>query len=181
MDRADSLGESVNAGDILRDVLDHGLSVIFCGSAVGNYSARTGSYYAHPQNKFWPILFETGLTSELLPSSRYRELPTYGIGLTDLVKSQSGVDHEISFAITRAESRQRLQRSIEQYEPRILAFTSKKAGQEFLGDNKLFGEQAETIGNTHIWILPSTSSAARKHWQPDIWHALANRIRATSG
>jgi TDG/mug DNA glycosylase family protein len=44
------------------DYLDHGLRIVFCGTAVGTASAARGHYYAGPGNEFWPFLFEAGLT-----------------------------------------------------------------------------------------------------------------------
>jgi hypothetical protein len=47
---------------ILPDLLQSNLSVIFCGTAAGTFSAEEGEYYAHSNNFFWSILHETGLT-----------------------------------------------------------------------------------------------------------------------
>ena len=52
--------------DILHDVLEDNLHIVFCGTAASTISAQRGAYYAHPQNKFWRILHETRLTPELL-------------------------------------------------------------------------------------------------------------------
>lgn len=68
--------------------------------------------------------------------------------------------------------------SIEQYRPKFLAFTSKAAGQNFLGGKRDYGEQAEMIADTRIWILPSTSGAANGSWRPEIWHRFAEQVRA---
>ena len=64
------------------------------------------------------------------------------------------------------------------YQPRFLAFTSKTAGQRFLGGKRGYGEQIERIAATRIWILPSTSGAANGSWQPEIWHRFAETVRA---
>ena len=152
--------------------------MIFCGTAVGTASAVAGAYYAHPQNKFWKILHDTGLTPELLAPHQFRNLLHDRIGLTDLVKSHFGMDHQIPLPELRAAARSRLRASIAQYRPRFLAFTSKKAGQEFLGGKRELGAQAETVGDSRIWILPSTSGAANGHWRPDTWHQFADEVRA---
>jgi TDG/mug DNA glycosylase family protein len=64
------------------------------------------------------------------------------------------------------------------YSPAFLAFTSKAAGQNFLGGKRDYGEQPETLADTRIWILPSTSGAANGSWRPEVWHAFADRVRA---
>jgi TDG/mug DNA glycosylase family protein len=68
--------------------------------------------------------------------------------------------------------------SILKHRPKFLAFTSKTAGQGFLGGKRDYGEQIELIGETRIWILPSTSGAANGAWRPEIWHRFADRVRA---
>ncbi len=163
--------------DILRDLLDESLRIVLCGTAASTASAAAAAYYAHKQNKFWRILHETGLTSERLQPHQYRELLRYRIGLTDLVKTHAGMDHQIPLAGAAETGRSRLQASIEAYQPQFLAFTSKTAGERFLGGRKDYGEQIETIGSTRIWILPSTSGAANGSWRPEIWHAFADRAR----
>jgi double-stranded uracil-DNA glycosylase len=163
--------------DILQDLLDESLQVVLCGSAASTASAAAAAYYAHRQNKFWRILHETGLTSELIEPRQYRDLLKYRIGLTDLVKTHSGMDHQIPLAELAEIARARLRASIVACRPRYLAFTSKSAGERFLGGRKDYGEQIETIATTRIWILPSTSGAANGSWRPEIWHAFAERVR----
>lgn len=80
---------------MLPDLLAKDLKVVFCGSAAGNKSAQAGTYYAGPGNKFWRILYATGLTPRLLQPSEYPTLLNYGIGLSDLVKGKSGSDRDL--------------------------------------------------------------------------------------
>jgi TDG/mug DNA glycosylase family protein len=63
---------------VLPDLLQPGLRVVFCGTAVGRQSAAVGAYYAHPNNRFWRILYQTGLTPLLLEPHQFRDLPSYG-------------------------------------------------------------------------------------------------------
>jgi double-stranded uracil-DNA glycosylase len=163
--------------DVLDDVLSESLQVVFCGTAVGTVSAKAGAYYAHPQNKFWRMLHETGLTPELLQPRQYRDLLEYRIGLTDLVKTHFGMDHQIPLSKLGDVSRVRLRASILAYRPKFLAFTSKTGGQKFLGGARDYGEQIELIGGTRIWILPSTSGAANGAWRPEVWHRFAEVVR----
>ena len=163
--------------DVLSDLLQPCLRVILCGTAAGTTSAAERAYYAHRQNKFWKTLHETGLTPELLQPHQYRSLLQYRIGLTDLVKAGAGMDRATLPGLTPAD-RLRLSNSIARFRPRFLAFTSKTAGQKFFGDKKDYGEQLELIGETRIWILPSTSGAANGSWQPEIWHRFADEVRA---
>jgi TDG/mug DNA glycosylase family protein len=168
------------APDVLPDVLQASLCVVLCGTAVGTVSARAGAYYAHKQNKFWKILHDTGLTPALLSPHQYRELLQHGIGLTDFVKTHSGMDHQIPLTKLTEDSRARLRASMLKFRPAFLAFTSKTAGQRFLGGPRSYGEQTERIGATRIWILPSTSGAANGSWRPEVWHRFADEVRAAA-
>jgi TDG/mug DNA glycosylase family protein len=167
--------------DVLEDLLRDDLRIILCGTAVSTESAAAGAYYAHKQNKFWKILYETGLTPELMQPRQYRELLKHRIGLTDFMKTHSGMDHQVPLSKFRKDSQARLNASITKYRPDFLAFTSKAAGQSFLGGKRNYGEQTERIAQTRIWILPSTSGAANGAWRPEIWHQFADQVRAAAG
>ncbi|WOH50354.1 uracil-DNA glycosylase family protein [Bradyrhizobium sp. sBnM-33] len=78
--------------DVLSDLLQHSLRIVLCGTAAGTTSAAERAYYAHRQNKFWKILYETRLTPEPLQPHQYRDLLQHRIGLTDLVKAGVGMD-----------------------------------------------------------------------------------------
>ena len=171
-------GRTGTAPDVLPDVLQASLRVVLCGTAVATASARAGAYYAHRQNKFWTILHDTGLTPALLSPHQYRELLQHGIGLTDFVKTHSGMDHQIPLAKLTEDSRARLRAAMLKFRPAFLAFTSKAGGQRFLGGQRGYGEQTERIGETRIWILPSTSGAANGSWRPEVWHRFADEVRA---
>jgi TDG/mug DNA glycosylase family protein len=163
--------------DVLHDLLEPSLRLVLCGTAASAVSAKASAYYANPQNKFWRMLHETGLTPTQLQPQQFRDLLQYRIGLTDLVKTHSGMDHQVRSGFG-ADARGRLRASILKYQPEFLAFTSKAAGQNFLGGKRDYGEQSETLSATRIWILPSTSGAANGSWRPEIWHEFAGRVRA---
>ena len=91
------------------------------------------------------------------------------------------MDHEIPLSKLAEVSRARLTASMMKYRPKFLAFTSKNAGQRFLGGKREYGEQTERIAATRIWILPSTSGAAQGSWRPEIWHQFAETVRTGDG
>jgi len=146
----------------LPDVLQPGLSVVFCGTAAGGTSAATGCYYAHSSNKFWTVLAEVGLTSRKLKPREYSSLLDFGIGLTDLCKDQSGNDNVIR---PLAEHRTMLRSKIESFQPKFLAFTSAEAGKRYFGRSRDLGLQPEKIFATAIYVLPSTSLMADWNWE----------------
>lgn len=161
---------------VLDDVLRPGLQVVFCGSAVGAKSALRKAYYAGPGNQFWPVLFRAGFTDRQLAPEEYRNIVEFGIGLTDINKRESGSDRSLSKAAFDADG---LRERILRHAPRFLAFNGKKSAQAYFGKTRkalAYGLQPETIGTTQIFVLPSTSGAARGFWDETHWHALAKML-----
>ena len=72
--------------NLLTDALAPNLHVLFVGVNPGLTTAATGFAYAHPSNRFYPLLHTSGLTAERHPPSAYRWLVhTYGLGHTNVV------------------------------------------------------------------------------------------------
>jgi len=163
---------------VLPDLLQTGLSAVFCGTAPGHVSAAAGHYYAHPQNKFWRTLHTTGLTPRLLAPAEFRDLIKYGIGLTDIAKFTSGQDNQLPKHSLGPAAALTLKQRVQEYQPAILAFTSLEGGRRFLGRRAMCGAQEERIGASRIWILPSPSPKAHWNWDEAIWRVLAEEIRA---
>ncbi len=155
---------------ILPDVLEPGLRVVFCGTAPGTASARAGAYYAGPGNRFWVTLHEVGLTPEPLAPTEFTRLPEFGIGLTDISKTASGSDLEVG---RRGFDPARLEGTIAAAAPAHLAFNGKNAARGALGRAVDYGRQPERLGGASVWVLPSTSGAARRYWDIGPWRDLA--------
>ncbi|MGX1740716.1 mismatch-specific DNA-glycosylase [Bosea sp. NPDC055353] len=166
-------------GDILPDVLEPGLHVVFCGTQAGAVSARRGAYYAGPGNKFWPVLHQIGLVPVRLQPEEFATLPHYGIGLTDVAKRSSGPDSALRgshFDVTGFTAR------IVANRPRILAFNGKRAAQAALGIREgrlVYGPQAHRLADADIYVLPSTSGAAAGFWSLEPWKQLAMAVTGT--
>ncbi len=158
--------------DILRDILELGLTVVFCGTAVGPKSAAKGAYYAGPGNRFWSVLAECGMTPSQLDPSEFATLPRYGIGLTDLVKTQAALDAGITDAWDLVGFREK----IERFEPDLVAFNGKRAGQQYFGTQVSYGLQTAKIGSASVFVLPSTSAMAKKFWDVKHWESLAETV-----
>jgi TDG/mug DNA glycosylase family protein len=162
---------------VLPDMLKPGLRLVFCGTAAGTVSARQGAYYAHPQNKFWRVLHDTGLTPRLLKPQEYALVWDYGIGLTDIAKHAFGMDRELPPGALGREAAEALRARILANAPDILAFTSLTGGRRVMGREAAFGRQDEKLGRTEIWILPSPSPTAGWNWNARVWHDLAKAVK----
>lgn len=162
---------------LVPDVLQPGLKILFCGTAMGRKSAEQKAYYANPGNFFWRTLHATGLTPERIKPHDYRRLLDYGLGATDLSKAHYGNDVELPAGAFDVAA---LREKILSFQPRILAFTSKTGAAAFLerptGSIPL-GFQPETIGKTRLFVLPSPSGQARIFWNEGVWQVLADTVK----
>jgi TDG/mug DNA glycosylase family protein len=160
---------------ILPDVLAPDLDVVFCGSAAGAASARVGAYYAGPGNRFWPTLAAVGFTPVELPAARFRELPRYGLGLTDLCQTASGADADLP---SDGDDSAALNAKIRRFAPYVLAFVGKRPAKAFLGQRRVATGRltGSPFPATELFVLPSPSGAARASWDIRPWQALARHV-----
>ncbi len=164
------------SSDVLPDLLCRNLDLVICGTAAGPKSAETGFPYSGQGNKFWNILFDTGLTPGKLLPKEYEKLLELGIGLTDLAKRTSGVDSELrsdDFDVEGFKSKLLV------YRPYVVGFNGKKAAESYFGKRKVhYGCQSVRLGESILFVLPSTSGANGKHWGPNekYWHDVTELI-----
>ncbi len=144
--------------------------MVFCGTAAGSVAARVGAPYAGPGNRFYPALHAVGLTPRELEPTEFRELRSFGLGLTDVAKYAVGGDSLLTAADFDGAA---VIEKVERFRPGVLAFVGKRAAREALGEPCGYGQQDVTIGPTHVWALPSTSGAARRFWDIAPWRDLA--------
>lgn len=160
---------------ILPDVLDRGLHLVLCGTAPSRASKEAAAYYAKPGNRFWPILHEVGLTPTRLRPTEYPRVLEFGIGLTDLCKTEWGNDDELSrtaFDVAGFTDK------IAHWRPAAVAFTSKTAAQAALRRKTAYGLQPETIGETALFVLTSPSGRAGGYWDTAPWREVAAFVHA---
>jgi TDG/mug DNA glycosylase family protein len=163
---------------ILPDVVAPDLDIIFCGTAVSDQSANRHAYNAGRGNQFYPTLHACGLTPRRLLPHEFKELLTYRIGLTDLAKKVHGTDDRLRSEDFDVES---LQKKIQRYQPKLVCFNGKKAASVYfrIRDTKkiLYGLQSASIGQSKLYVAPSTSGAGRSAWGVLLWHDLKKHIR----
>ena len=163
---------------MLKDILAEDLAIVFCGTAKGKVSMQKGFYYAGPGNKFYTILYKTGLTPVRLAPSDCYDINQYSIGLTDLVQHTFGNDDALTSADFDVEL---FLQKMERYRPKVIAFNGKKGASYALGyDGKTsqlrYGLQQQTIANAKVYILPSTSGSASRFWDDNAWFELKEAV-----
>lgn len=150
---------------LLRDCVRPGVRVLFVGINPGLRSAAIGHHFAGYSNRFWKLLYESGLVPEPITCADDRRLPEWGFGITNVVpRASAGIDE-----LTREEYRhgaKTLLRKIRRCKPRVVALvgvTVWRALLEALGENELrrqpvtLGFQKLTIDGARVAVLPNPS------------------------
>ncbi|MFJ1609603.1 G/U mismatch-specific DNA glycosylase [Streptomyces sp. NPDC088253] len=148
---------------LVPDVVGDGLKVLFCGINPGLMTAATGHHFARPGNRFWPVLHLSGFTPRLMRPSEQGELPSHGLGITNVVARATARADELSAAEYR-EGGRLLSAKVERLRPGWLAVVGVTAYRAAFEDRKaVIGPQERTIGDTRIWVLPNPSGL-NAHW-----------------
>lgn len=156
---------------IVPDVLADGLALVLCGTAPSRASMEARAYYAHPGNIFWKTLHDVGLTPRRLAPQDYPEMLSFGIGLTDLNKTEWGADAELSRAHFDVPA---FQAKIRRHRPGLVAFDSKFAACSYFGRRTVhYGLQDETLDGIGLFVVPSPSGRARMYFDIGPWRELA--------
>ncbi|MEX2647248.1 MAG: NUDIX domain-containing protein [Gaiellaceae bacterium] len=140
------------------DVLAPGLRVVFCGINPGRVSAAAGAHFANPRNDFWRLLHAAGLTPRVLDPSEQFSVLEHGIGLTNAAYRTTKGSGDLRSA-DFAGSAERLARLALELRPAWLAFVGKEAYRGAFGERPELGLQERRLGETELFVLPSTSPA----------------------
>jgi double-stranded uracil-DNA glycosylase len=146
--------------------------VLLVGINPGVRSAQTGHHFAGPSNRFWKLLYESGLVPEPIAHEDDVRLPQWGLGVTNLVARPSpGIDDLKPQEYL--DGWKTLEKKIELYRPHVVAFVGvtlyralwRVLTQTALGPSKPKGEggainpgfQRATVHGARIFVLPNPS------------------------
>jgi TDG/mug DNA glycosylase family protein len=153
-----TLGVAPLSRSSVPDVLAPDLRVVFCGINPGFVSAAAGAHFANPRNDFWRLLHDAGFTPRLLSPQEQFEVVDFGLGLTNAAArtTRGSGDLRRRDFLGAAE---RLGALAEALRPRWLAFVGKEAYRGVFGERPQLGVQRRQLGETRLFVLPSTSPA----------------------
>jgi TDG/mug DNA glycosylase family protein len=140
------------------DVLAPDLRVVFVGINPGRVSAAAGAHFANPRNDFWRLLHAARLTSRLYEPHEQFALLQEGIGVTNAAYRTTPGSGDLRRA-DFAGSAERLEQIARGLRPQWLAFVGKEAYRGAFGVRPELGPQERTLGETRLFVLPSTSPA----------------------
>jgi TDG/mug DNA glycosylase family protein len=141
---------------------------LFVGINPGVRSATVGHHFAGPSNRFWKLLYESGLVDEPIGYLEDDRLGEWGYGITNLVaRPTPGID-----ALRPAEYTdgwRALERKIRRYRPAVVALVgvtlyrailplvAREPGTAGARAKVTLGLQPVTIHGARVFVLPNPS------------------------
>ena len=80
----------------VRDIIGHGLDVLFVGINPGLYTAAIGHHFGRPGNRFWPALHAGGFTPRVLSPFEELQLLDRRLGITNFVNRATARADELT-------------------------------------------------------------------------------------
>ena len=157
-----SRSADTSAGDAtpsdVPDVLAPGLRVVFVGINPGRVSAAAHAHFANPRNDFWRLLYAAHFTSRLYSPDEQFELLDEEIGVTNAAYRTTPGSGDLRRGDFDGAA-ERLARIADELRPGWLGFVGKEAYRGTFNERPELGLQERTLGDTRLFVLPSTSPA----------------------
>ena len=153
------------------DLLIPGLNLVFCGYNPSLTSGRSGHHYAHPGNRFWRVLFASGITDRLYEPREDERLLGLGVGFTNLCSRPTRRADEL----TREEIKSgalALRQKLEQFRPATVAYTGIGVYRWFRSTSKVsWGvQEAPAVPGVNDVVVPSPSGLNRMRFEELVEH-----------
>lgn len=151
------------------DVLVPGLAAVFVGLNPGRASAARGHHFAGPNNHFWRLLYEAGLTPRLLRPEEDVLLPRFGLGVTNVVPRATRGEADLAWEELVAGG-EALRAKIARVRPRLVVLLGKQVYRAYAGLKRNaaveWGLQArETVPGVREFLAPNPSSRSTVPYQ----------------
>jgi TDG/mug DNA glycosylase family protein len=130
--------------------------VVFVGINPGRVSDAARAHFANPRNDFWRLLHAAKFTSRLYAPEEQFEVLREGIGITNAAYRTTPGSGDLRKADFDGG---RLERMALELKPAWLGFVGKEAYRGAFGERPDLGVQQRRIGDTQLFVLPSTSPA----------------------
>ena len=162
---------------VLGPILGPCLRVLFVGINPSLRSAEVGHHFARPGNRFWPTLYAAGFTPRLLRPDEDHELPSFGIGVTNIAFRPTRAATGLTEAELRAGAAA-LEGTVREHAPRLVAVVGLGAYRvAFARPRASMGLQHDAIGGRPVWVLPNPSGL-NAHYKPADFARLYAEARA---
>jgi TDG/mug DNA glycosylase family protein len=168
----------------LKDCVRPPVRVLFVGINPGVRSAVTGHHFAGYSNRFWNLLYQSGLVPEAVRAEDDRRLPHWGFGVTNLVaRPTPGID------TLRPDEYQAgvrvLRRKVRRWKPEFVAFVGVTLYRAVFGVRTpvTLGLQREQLEGAHVFVLPNPSGRNANYSAAEMltaFTALQKTLRSTA-
>lgn len=144
------------------DNVKENLQILFVGFNPSLRSSETGHHFANPNNRFWRILYEAGLTPRKYLASEDDQLVELGMGITNIVPRPTKAADEITKEEYK-EGREVLKKKIELLKPKVVCFVGKGVYQQYSGKKVApWGMQnVQVVPGSIDFVAPSSSGLVR--------------------
>jgi TDG/mug DNA glycosylase family protein len=152
--------------------------VLFVGINPGVRSALTGHHFAGFSNRFWKLLFRSGLVPEPLTYLDDDRLPAWSYGITNVVARPTSGIGDLRPA-EYAAGRLRLRRKVRRYQPAVVACVGLTVYRAMFPERNgpvTMGLQQERLGESRVFVLPNTSGR-NAHYSFDAMLAAFTSLR----
>lgn len=132
--------------------------VLFVGINPGVQSALTGHHFAGPSNRFWKILYDSGLVPEPLTFVDDDRLPEWGYGITNIVARPTPGVSDLRVQELR-DGRAELERKVRAFKPRVVALVGVTVYRALFPGTKRVptGMSDDVIAGVPVAVLPNPS------------------------
>jgi len=160
---------TLNDPRMLKDRVTLPVRLLLVGINPGVRSEAIGHHFAGHSNRFWKLMFQSGLVSEALGAEQDHRLPEWGHGITNLVpRCTPGIDGLRPADYAAGE--RALRRKVRRWRPEVVAFlgvtlfravfpavinSSSSAGRR--RGRIALGLQAERFEGARVFVLPNPS------------------------
>jgi double-stranded uracil-DNA glycosylase len=136
------------------------MRALFVGINPGVRSAQTGHHFAGYSNRFWNLLFESGLVRERVTAADDRRLPAWGYGVTNLIpRPTPGIDtlrldEYLAGALV-------LRRKVRRWKPPVVALVGVTLYRSLFPKasrtSPVLGLRDERFEQADVFVLPNPS------------------------
>lgn len=162
------------------DYLKNNLAILFVGFNPSIRSGETGHHFASPNNRFWKVLYESGLTPRVFQSIEDFRLLDLGYGLTNIVERPTKSAEEITKEEYKL-GREILKKKIMKFQPQYVCYVGKGVYKEFSKKKEIpWGLQSESVVPGSLdFVAPSSSGLVRMKIDEiiAIYQHLAERLK----
>ena len=157
--------------------------MLFVGINPGMRSAALGRHFAGYSNRFWKLLYDSGLVPDRITCEQDHRLPEWEFGITNLVaRATPGIDTLLPHEYVAG--RRRLLAKVRRFHPRVVALVGVTVFRAMFPEHKgpvVTGLQAQTLGDAAVFVLPNTSGRNANFTYAEMLAAFRSLRRSING